>query len=105
MGYIWRPGLTETTAPEPDAVPITFGYTSKLVGLDHTVHYLDYVVFMPQTAKNLTEGRVYPAAERKSGDPGGIIRVPTRANRNPATNRRLLRRGGQQIADRIKDAL
>lgn len=104
-GKMLKPAAVELAKKEKSSYVLWFGYRSKLVGLDYTVHYLDYVVFMPQTAKNLTEGRVYPASDRTTGDPGGIIRVPTRANRNPATNRRLLRRGGQQIADRIKGVL
>jgi hypothetical protein len=104
-GKMTKPAAVELAKKEKSSYVLWFGYRSKLVGLDYVTHYLDYVVFMPQTAKNLTEGRVYPASQRSSADPGGIIRVPTRTNRNPETNRRLLRRGGEQIAERIKGVL
>lgn len=103
-GKMMKPAAVELAKKEKSSYVLWFGYRSKLVGLNYVTHYLDYVVFMPQTAKNLTEGRVYPAAQRNSADPGGVIRVPTRASKHEP-NRHLLRRGGQQIADRIKGVL
>jgi hypothetical protein len=102
-GKLTKTAAVERARKETSAYVLWFGYKSKLVGLDYTIHYLDYVVLVPQTAKTLTEGRVYPAKQRTSADPGGIIRVPTRNTRKPET--RLLEWGGREIADRIKGLL
>jgi hypothetical protein len=102
-GKLTKTAAVERAKQETSAYVLWFGYRSKLVGLDYTIHYLDYIVLHPQTAKTLTEGRVYPARQRTSADPGGIIRVPTRNTRKPET--RLLEIGGREIADRIKNLL
>ena len=81
-----------------------FGYRSKLVGLDLVIDHIEYLVLKPQTASTLTEGRVYPAKQKTSADPGGIMRL-TSGGRKKGSNVRMLDRGGREIADRVRGIL
>lgn len=102
-GKLKKPEAFERAKKETTSYVLWFGYRSKLVGLDYVIDYIDYIVLLPQTAKTLTEGRVYPNKQKTTVDPGGIMRLPTRTR--PVANKDLLRVGGQQIADRIKGVL
>jgi hypothetical protein len=80
-----------------------FGYRSKLVGMEYVLDYIEYLVLLPQTGETLTEGRVFPAKQKASADPGGILRLPKRTGSK--SNPRLLEQGGEDIADRVKGIL
>lgn len=89
---------------EQGAYVLWFGYSMKLVGLSYeTVEYMDYVVYKPQTAETLTEGRVYPGEQKEFADPRGIMRLP-RVRTRPNTSQQL-RAGGREIADRVRNKL
>ncbi len=103
-GTMTRTAAVERAKRETEVYVLWFGYRSKLVGLEMTNDYIDYLVLMPQSAKTLTEGRVYPWKQRETVDPGGILRVPKRRSRvEPEPD--LLRKGGREIADRVRGKL
>lgn len=106
-GKLKREEAVERAKREQGAYVLWFGYSMKLVGLYYTsVEYIDYIVYKPQTAEVLTEGRVYPDEQKTHADPGGIMRLPTsrRRSRIPDTDRQL-ETGGHEIADRVKNKL
>ncbi len=75
-----------------------------MVGLyDETVEYIDYVVYKPQTAMVLVEGRVYPSKQKEFADPRGIMRLP-RVRSRPIPSLQL-EAGGREIADRVRNKL
>ena len=89
---------------ETGAYVLWFGYSTKMVGLyDETVEYIDYVVYKPQTAMVLVEGRVYPGEQKPYADPRGIMRLP-RARARPKVSQQL-KDGGREIADRVRNKL
>lgn len=97
---------TERAKKATDAYVLWFGYRTALVGLDFVIDYIDYVVLMPQTGNVLTQGRVDAAKQKGTADPGGILRLPrTNTNRRRPPDSRVLERGGQEIADRIRGVL
>lgn len=102
-GKMTKAQAVERAKKEFNTYVLWFGYRSRLVGLNSIIDYIEYVVFNPQTASTLTEGRVYPGKPKTTADPGGIIRLPTREGRRP--NSRLLERGGREIADRVRGVL
>lgn len=102
-GKMTKTQAIERAKKEASSYVLWFGYRSKQVGLDFIVDYIDYMVLIPQTAKTLTEGRVYPAKQKTSADPGGIMRLPSRDRKG--SNNRLLEQGGREIADRVRDLL
>ena len=103
-GKMKKTQAAERAKQETNSYVLWFGYRSELVGLDFVIDYIEYVVFMPQTAKILTEGRVHPNQQKTTADPGRIIRLPTRTRRRQS-NGVLLEEGGRQIADRVKGVL
>lgn len=105
-GKLTKDQATERAKKATDAYVLWFGYRTALVGLDFVIDYIDYVVLMPQTGKILTEGRVDAAKQKGTADPGGILRLPrTNTNRRRPPDSRVLERGGQEIADRIRGVL
>lgn len=69
--------------------------------VEEYISCVDYFVFMPQTAKILTEGRVYPGAQDIKRN-GSVLRLPTR---NKSLSMTLeLERIGQQVADRVRNS-
>jgi hypothetical protein len=85
---------------ETGAYVLWFGYSTKMVGLsDETVEYIDYVVYKPQSAMVLVEGRVYPDEQKEFADPRGIMRLP-RVRARPITSEQL-KAGGREVADRV----
>ena len=87
---------------ETGAYVLWFGYSFKPVGLyDETVEYIDYVVYKPQTAMVLVEGRVYPNEQKEFADPRGIMRLP-RVRSRPIPSEQL-KAGGREIADRVRN--
>jgi hypothetical protein len=69
---------------------------------DMTVPYIDYIVFMPVTAKVLFEGRVDPN-KREVVRIGGV-RVPS-DNRGPLDEDEQLEEGGRKVADQVRRKL
>lgn len=105
-GKMTRAEAVELAKHETDAYVLWFGYSTQVA--DHyetTIHHFDYIVFRPQTAKKLTEGRVYPAERRTTIDPGDIIHVPTAQPRSRPSNAELIESGGRKIADRVRNKL
>jgi hypothetical protein len=89
---------------ETGAYVLWFGYNTKMVGLyDETVEYIDYVVYKPQTAMVLVEGRIYPNEQKEFADPRGIMRLP-RVRSRPIPSEQL-KAGGREIADRVWNKL
>jgi hypothetical protein len=75
--------------------------TDRGVYVEEYISCVNYYVFMPQTAKILTEGRVYPGSQAlQSG--GVVLRLPTRSTRASVT--RELRDIGRQVANRVRDS-
>lgn len=103
-GKMTKVEAVERAKRETAAYVLWFGYRSKLVNLDFLIDYIDYIVLVPKTASTLTEGRVYPAKQKSSADPGGILRLPSRG-RGRASNSYLLERGGREIAARVRGIL
>jgi hypothetical protein len=68
--------------------------------VERYISCVDYYVFMPQTAKILTEGRVYPGRQDIKRN-GSVLRLPTRSKPLPVTYE--LREIGKQVADRVRD--
>ena len=76
--------------------------TDRSIYVEQSISCVDYYVFMPQTAKIMTEGRVYPGIQEiKRG--GAVLRLPTRNKRALLT--RELREIGRQVANRVRDKL
>jgi hypothetical protein len=74
--------------------------TDRGVYVEEYITCVDYYVFMPQTAKILTEGRVFPGRQDiKAG--GAVLRLPTRNRRSHVT--RELREIGRQVANRVRN--
>jgi hypothetical protein len=69
--------------------------------VEQYVSCVDYYVFMPQTAKILTEGRVYPGQQEIKRS-GTVMRLPTR-NKSLSMSYEL-REIGQQVADRVRNS-
>jgi len=67
-GKLKKPEAFDRAKKETSSYVLWFGYRSKLVGLDYVIDYIDYMVLLPQTAKTLTEGRVYPSKEKTTVD-------------------------------------
>lgn len=69
--------------------------------VEEYISCVDYYVFMPQTAKILTEGRVYPGRQDiKHG--GAVLRLPTRKKSLSLTYE--LKEIGKQVADRVRNS-
>lgn len=104
-GKMTRAEAVERAKKETDAYVLWFGYKIR-VGITYvTIDYFDYIVFMPQTAKTLTDGRVDPAEQKTTVDPGGVMRLPTPQRRDRPGNVRLIEAGGREIADRVRNKL
>lgn len=89
---------------ETGAYVLWFGYSIKKYGISYeTVEYIDYVVYKPQTAEPLTEGRIYPGVPKPYADPRGIMRLP-RVNTRPDTTQQL-RDGAREIVGLVRDKL
>ncbi len=74
--------------------------TDRGVYVEEYITCVNYYVFMPQTAKILTEGRVYPGRQDiKAG--GAVLRLPTRRGRTHVTDE--LREIGRQVANRVRN--
>lgn len=106
-GKMTRAEAVELAKRETGAYVLWFGYRTRRVDLFYdTVEYMDYVVLMPRTAQTLTEGRVYPDRQKKTVDPGGVMRVPgVRKQDRPPDTSRQLETGAREIADRVKNRL
>lgn len=74
--------------------------TDRGVYVEEYITCVNYYVFMPQTAKILTEGRVYPGTQDISAG-GAVLRLPTRTSRTHVT--RELREIGRQVANRVRN--
>ena len=103
VGKMTKGDAQERAKKATSSYVLWFGYRSKLVGLEYVVDYIEYLVLLPQTGQTLTGGRVYPAKQDDSADPGGILRLPKHTGSK--SNPRLLERGGEEIADRVKGIL
>jgi hypothetical protein len=104
-GKLKREEAVERAKHEQNAYVLWFGYSMKLVNLYYnSVEHMDYVVYKPQTAEVVAEGRVYPDEQKTHADPGGIMRLPTnrRRSRIPNTSRQL-EDGAREIANRVKN--
>lgn len=74
--------------------------TDRGVYVEDYISCVNYYVFMPQTAKILTEGRVYPGTQDiQSG--GAVLRLPTRSR--PTSVTRDLKDIGRQVANRVRN--
>lgn len=106
-GKMTRAEAVELAKRETGAYVLWFGYRTRRVDLFYdTVEYMDYVVLMPKTAQTLTEGRVYPDRQKKTVDPGGVMRLPgVRRQERPPNAFRQLETGAREIADRVKNKL
>ena len=72
------------------------------IRLEQSISCVNYYVFMPQTAKILAEGIVYPGRQEiRSG--GAVLRLPTGNKQLPLTHQ--LREIGRQVANRVRDKL
>lgn len=69
--------------------------------VEEYISCVDYFVFMPQTAKILTEGRVYPGVQDIRAGGGAVLRLPTRSKRASITHE--LREVGRQVANRVRN--
>ncbi len=74
--------------------------TDRGVYVEDYITCVNYYVFMPQTAKILTEGRVYPGKQDLSAG-GAVLRLPTRTRRTDVTDE--LREIGRQVANRVRN--
>jgi hypothetical protein len=74
--------------------------TDRGVYVEEYITCVDYYVFMPQTAKILTQGRVFPGTQDINAG-GAVLRLPTR-NRRPHVTREL-REIGRQVANRVRN--
>jgi hypothetical protein len=74
--------------------------TDRGVYVEEYISCVDYYVFMPQTAKILTQGRVYPGTQDINNG-GAVLRLPTRNKRLPM--RYELREVGRQVANRVRN--
>jgi hypothetical protein len=63
-----------------------------------SIAFINYAVLMPQTAKFLTWGKIYPGQE-SIRSAGGVLRVPALPGRNSALLQ--MREGTREIADRL----
>lgn len=75
--------------------------TDRGVYVEEYISRVDYYVFMPQTAKILTEGRVYPGVQDIKAGGGAVLRLPTRNKRADVTLE--LREVGRQVANRVRN--
>jgi hypothetical protein len=73
--------------------------------LHEVIDYVDYFVLMPQSAKTLTEGRVYIGQQKTTIDRGGVMRVPRVPRRQRQSISRQLDEAGHEIADRVREKL
>lgn len=69
--------------------------------VEEYISSVDYFVFMPQTAKILTEGRVHPGVQDIRAGGGAVLRLPTRNRRDSLTHE--LREIGRQVANRVRN--
>jgi hypothetical protein len=74
--------------------------TDRGVYVEEYISCVNYYVFMPQTAKILTEGRVYPGTQDINNG-GAVLRLPTRSKRVSITHE--LREIGRQVANRVRN--
>jgi len=103
-GKMTKTEAVERAKRETDAYVLWFGYRSDLIDLRLQVVYMDYVVLTPQSATTLTDGRVDLRTSKKAADPGGVIRLPSGQTRH-RTDAQLLREGGREIAERVRNKL
>jgi hypothetical protein len=95
----------ERAKHQTDAYVLWFGYRTSLVDLHEVIDYVDYFVLMPQSAKTLTEGRVYIGQQKTTIDRGGVMRVPRVPRRQRQSISRQLDEAGHEIADRVREKL
>jgi hypothetical protein len=69
--------------------------------VERYISCVDYYIFMPQTAKILTEGRVYPGQQDIKSN-GTILRLPTRSRSLSLPHE--LKEIGRQVADRVRNS-
>ena len=74
--------------------------TDRGVYVEEYISCVDYYVFMPQTAKILAQGRVYPGSQEIKRN-GSVLRLPTRNKPLPVTYE--LREIGRAVADRVRN--
>jgi hypothetical protein len=103
-GKMTKTEAIERAKRETDAYVLWFGYGSDLIDSRLQVVYMDYVVLMPKSATTLTDGRVDLRTSKKSADPGGVIRLPSGQTRQ-RSDAQLLRIGGYEIAERVRNKL
>jgi acyl-CoA reductase-like NAD-dependent aldehyde dehydrogenase len=99
-GSLKRAAAMERAKKETEAYVLWLEIKAQRNDLgEKTIYCINYYVFMPQTAKILTEGRVFPG--QQNGRLGGsVLRLPT-GNKAPNWSDQL-EEGGQQIADRVR---
>jgi hypothetical protein len=104
-GSMKRPAAVERAKKETNAYVLWLGIRVVDVNMwgDSTVPYIDFIIFMPQTAKILMEGRVDPNKEEVIRIGGA--RVPTPKRRRPLDEIEQLEIGGRQVADLVRRKL
>jgi len=103
-GKMTRNEAIQRAKRETDAYVLWFGYRSELIDLRPQVVSIDYVVLMPISTTTLTDGRVELRTAKQAADQGGVIRLPRRQTRH-RNDAQLLREGGQEIAERVRNKL
>ncbi|PYS71042.1 MAG: hypothetical protein DMF69_11740 [Acidobacteria bacterium] len=100
-GKLTRKLAMERAKRETDAYVLWVEIRVKDVGVwgDRTIPYMDYVIFAPQTAEVVTEGRVEP--NDRDVVIGGA-KVPT-VNKKPQGDTGQVRTGARKIAVEIRD--
>jgi hypothetical protein len=104
-GSMKRPAAVERAKKETNAYILWLGIRLEDINMwgDTTVPYIDFIIFMPQTAEILMEGRVDPNKEEVLRIGGA--RVPTPKRRRPLDEVEQLEIGGRQIADLVRRKL
>lgn len=87
---------------ETKAYVVWLNLTVDTMGRSYNDLVLEYIVYAPQTAKIVTNGRAYPTGRR-----AGPITVDPNARRTPGGlyYEELLKRTGEEVGDRIVKAL
>lgn len=85
---------------EIDAYVLWLAFVTKDNGWgEMSICYIDYAVLMPQTAKFLTSGQVYPG-EQGVVSRGGVPRIPSLPRRLSALSQ--MKAGAREVADRLR---
>lgn len=104
-GSMKRPAAVERAKKETNAYILWLGIRVEDRNMwgDSTIPYIDFIIFMPETAKILMEGRVDPNKEEVIRIGGA--RVPTPKRRRPLDEIEQLEIGGRQVADLVRRKL